>query len=66
MYQIFTARKRSLGEGNAFTPVSHSVHRGAGGGGVCPTPRMQNPWMQIRQQTGSTYPTEMHTCSLIY
>ena len=30
---IFTARKRSLGQGNVFTPVCHSVHRG-----VCPTP----------------------------
>ena len=24
---IFTAHKRSLGQGNAFTPVCHSVHR---------------------------------------
>ena len=28
---VFTARKRSLGQGNIFTPVCHSVH---GGGGV--------------------------------
>ena len=27
----FTARKRSLGQGNIFAPVCHSVHRG----GVC-------------------------------
>ena len=26
--RIFTARKRSLGQGNIFTPVCHSVHRG--------------------------------------
>ena len=26
---MFTARKRSLGQGNIFTPVCHSVHRGA-------------------------------------
>ena len=26
--KIFTARKRSLGQGNVFTPVCHSVHRG--------------------------------------
>ena len=43
---IITARKRSLGQGNIFTPVCHSVHRGgmhgcSGGGmrgcseGVC-------------------------------
>ena len=25
---FFTARKRSLGQGNIFTPVCHSVHRG--------------------------------------
>ena len=25
---IFTARKRSLGQGNIFAPVCHSVHRG--------------------------------------
>ena len=27
---IFTARKRSLGQGNIFTPVCHSVHRVGG------------------------------------
>ena len=36
---IITARKRSLGQGNIFTPVCHSVHRGGGVrgclGGVC-------------------------------
>ena len=26
---IFTARKRSLGQGNIFTPVCHSVQGGA-------------------------------------
>ena len=29
---IFTARKRSLGQGNVFTRMCHSVH---GGGGLC-------------------------------
>ena len=28
---IFTARKRSLGQGNIFAPVCHSVHRGVHG-----------------------------------
>ena len=28
-HHIITARKRSLGQGNIFTPVCHSVHRGA-------------------------------------
>ena len=38
---IITARKRSLGQGNIFTPVCHSVHRGVacvvapGGGWGC-------------------------------
>ena len=27
MKQVFTARKRSLGQGNIFAPVCHSVHR---------------------------------------
>ena len=27
---LVTARKRSLGQGNVFTPVSHSDHRGVG------------------------------------
>ena len=27
---IFTARKRSLGQGNVFTPVCYSVHKGGG------------------------------------
>ena len=31
LFRLFTARKRSLGQGNIFTPVCHSVH----GGGVC-------------------------------
>ena len=28
--EVFTARKRSLGQGNIFAPVCHSVHRGGG------------------------------------
>ena len=31
VFLFVTARKRSLGQGNIFTPVCHSVHRG----GVC-------------------------------
>ena len=33
---FITARKRSLGQGNVFTPVCHSVHMGG-----LPTPHMQ-------------------------
>ena len=29
-HAVFTARKRSLGQGNIFTPVCHSVHGGGG------------------------------------
>ena len=32
--KIFTARKRSLGQGNDFAPVCHSVHRGGVSVGV--------------------------------
>ena len=28
-WSIFTARRRSLGQGNIFAPVCHSVHRGS-------------------------------------
>ena len=28
LISLFTARKRSLGQGNIFKPVCHSVHRG--------------------------------------
>ena len=37
-FTIFTVRKRSLGQGNVFTPVYHSVHIGGlhpGGRGFC-------------------------------
>ena len=34
---IFFARKRSLGQGNVFTPVFHSVRGGWGGGQVLPS-----------------------------
>ena len=34
---LVTSRKRSLGQGNIFTPVCHSVHRG-GGVGTPPGP----------------------------
>ena len=42
---IFTARKGSLGQGNVFTPVCHSVHRGEGSLPT-PLPRCRPPWMQ--------------------
>ena len=39
--EVFTARKRSLGQGNIFAPVCHSVHRG--GGTWAGTPRAGTP-----------------------
>ena len=33
--------------------------------GVCPTPGCRTPGCRYGQQAGTTYPTEMHTCSLI-
>ena len=39
---IFTAHKGSLGQGNVFTPVCHSVHRGEGSLPT-PLPPMQTP-----------------------
>ena len=39
MISIVTARKRSLGQGNVFTPVCHSVH----GGCILPTPVQTAP-----------------------
>ena len=38
VHELMTARKRSLGQGNIFTPVCHSVHRGCLVWGV-PGPR---------------------------
>ena len=42
-YRVITTRKRSLGQGNIFTPVCHSVHGGGGlsasvRAGILPTP----------------------------
>ena len=57
---IFTARKRSLGQGDIFTPVCHSVHRGNDGilpgtmhttpppDHVPPHPRTMHPLLQCR------------------
>ena len=50
MSLIFTARKRSLGQGYIFTPVCHSVHRG---GGMCGCSRGGCAWL---------LPGGMHGC----
>ena len=41
---IVTVRKRSLGQGNIFTPVCHSVHRGG-------LPNCMLGYLPLRQQT---------------
>ena len=69
---IFTGRKRSLGQGNVFTPVCHSVHRGglhpgglhpggsaSRGGRQTPSP---NRILRDSQRAGGTNPTGMHSC----
>ena len=66
---IFTARKRSLGQGNIFTPVCHSVQGGGGclvPGGV-PAPGGGGAWWRpIPEATapGGTHPTGMHSCRI--
>ena len=52
-YLFITARKRSLGQGNIFTPVCHSVHTGVPGG--APPPRTATAM-------GGTHTTGMHSC----
>ena len=46
---IVTARKRSLGQGNVFTPVCHSVHRG----GHCPSMHHRSHGRGVSVQGGS-------------
>ena len=60
---IFNVRKQSLGQGNVFTPVCHSVNMG--GLPTPPPPYADHPlsrYMGYGQQAGGTYPTIMHTC----
>ena len=64
LFSIFTARKRSLGQGNMFTPVCHSVYRGVPGpgggclvlGGLVETPP------RTATAAGDTHPIGMHSC----
>ena len=69
MKQFFTARKRSLGQGNVFTAVSHSVHGGRaglypGGGGSMHSGGWAYPQLDATvygQRAGGTHPTVMHS-----
>ena len=52
--QIITAWKRSLGQGNIFTPVSHSVHRGESASvhaGIPPPPQTGHTPLDQTPQT---------------
>ena len=44
---------RSLGQGNVFTPVCHSVHKE---GGLCPRAVSQVPWFRFRDLPGLVTP----------
>ena len=69
---FITARKRSLGQGNIFAPVCHSVHRGEVPGQVPPQAGTHPPWQvhppgavhagRYGLQAGGTHPTGMHSC----
>ena len=50
---FITARKRSLGQGNIFTPVCHSVHMGGG-----EYLGRDTPWDQVSPGTRYRYPRE--------
>ena len=55
---VFTARKRSLGQGNIFTPVRHSVHRGGSTWpGTPPGTRQVHP-LQTRYTPQTRYPPD--------
>ena len=68
-YRIFTARKQSLGQGNIFTSVCHSVHGGVCTRGACMLGGMRG-WGggaclagETATAAGHTHPTGMHSCS---
>ena len=66
--QIIAARKRSLGQGNIFTPVCHSVHKGGSTGQVPPRDQVHPRAVhagRYGQQAGGTHPTGMHSCLII-
>ena len=71
----FIARKRSLGQGNVFTTVCHSVHRQGsasrgvciqGGGGSLHAGRVyiQSDTTGYTQRADGTHPSGMHSCFL--
>ena len=64
---IFTVRKRSLGQGNVFTSICHSVHEGGGsasGGEGWADPPPPSDTTGYGQRAGGTHPIGMHSCNL--
>ena len=57
---IFTARKRSLGQGNIFAPVCHSVHRGREYLGRYPPWAGTHPPGQVHTPLGRYTPMQVH------
>ena len=62
---VITARKRSLGQGNIFAPVCHSVHRGGVPGQLPPPPGQVHSPQQVHPPgqvppTGTTPPRQVH------
>ena len=54
-----------LRQGNVFTPVCDSVHRGGSvqEGGLCPGGSLPGrPPAAVQLRTGGTHPTGMHSC----
>ena len=68
MYLVSNYRLQTkLHEGNVFTPVYHSVHRGEGATPLdAPAPLdVYHPWRKyapLGQPAGGTHPTGMHSC----
>ena len=68
--EIFTVRKRSLGQGNIFAPVCHSVHRGSTWAGTPHPPEQVHPRGQVHPLPGrytpswvGTPPRQVHPCN---
>ena len=55
IWHLFTAHKRSLGQGNIFAPVCHSVHGGSTWGGT-PGDQRQVPPSRYTPRTRGRYP----------
>ena len=57
---FITTRKRSLGQGNIFTPVCHSVHRGGGVPGRYTPPGQVHPPRQVHPPWTGTPPGQVY------